>query len=156
MKIRFKDNVSVTDSMIFESCYEDGLKMNFDEKSDIISRTNGFSIWMLVDDILVGECYGVRLSNMDEEIEDCDDLAANTIYCYSLTIMPAYQRCGLGRLLFAYWIGMCRNRTPLIVWHATSNPMRRLSDLFGAIHTGDKHEKWYKTDRTAGFYRYEF
>ena len=156
MMITFRSDIPLENTMIFEGCYEDGLKMDFDEKLDILNRSDGFKIWMLVDGRLIGESYGVRLSNMDEEIEDCDDLSSNTIYCYSTTILPWMRGHGLGIILKAHWLGMCRNRTPLVVGHSTSNTMKNINEMFGAVHTGAKHEKWYGTDRVAWFYRYEF
>lgn len=154
MLIQFTQNVAIVDSMIFEDCYEEGLRMDFEEKKDIIFKGVNFVVWMFVDKQLAGEAYGVRLSNMDEEIEDCSDLPGNVIYCYSTTILPQFRELGLGAILKSHWLGMCRNRTNLVVGHSTSSIMKRINENFGAVHSTE-HENWYGTRRRAWFYKLE-
>jgi GNAT superfamily N-acetyltransferase len=152
MIITLSSDIRLPDTMSFEECYEDSLQLDLDEKTEL-RDSNWLAVWMMIDGVLVGETYGVRLRDLDEEIEDCDDLPSDTIYCYSTTILPPYRGKGLSKVLKGAWLGMClaqgvRN----IVGHASSDEARRLNQSFGAEFIAE-HERWYDTDRRASFYR---
>ena len=152
MMIKFTKQVRIEDSMVFEGYYEPGLKLSLEEKQDILEH--GIYIYMLLDGQLAGEAYGAMLCDLDEEIEDCAGESPWSIYCYSTTILPPFQRKGWGTILKAFWLGQCREHTDSewIIGHSTSPIIHSMNERFGAEHTV-RHEKWYDTTRVAWFYK---
>ena len=153
MKLSFRNQVVIADTMAFESLYEPGLAMNQEEKEDLLGRPGILAVWMYIDGQMAGEAYGLPVGHLEEEIEDCSSEPPGSIYCYSVTVLPDHQRKGLGRVLFAFFLGMCFPRT--VIGHATSEAAVRLNESFGAIHTTE-HKDWCGTPRTAKFFRIEF
>jgi hypothetical protein len=60
MKIEFTNDVSVVDSMVFESCYEKPLQMELEEKRELLGPS-AIVVWMRVDGKLAGEACGAPL-----------------------------------------------------------------------------------------------
>ena len=138
-------NVEPEDTQAFEDQYEEKLQMDEYEKQEVLF--GGFSVWMYVDGVLAGEAYGKLVKDMDEEIEDREALS-DAFYIYSFTILPAFQKAGLGKILFAYMLGRLQGMK--VVMHATSPGMVRLGELFG-FSKGAVHDGWYNTPRQAVF-----
>ncbi len=140
----------IADTMCFDAVYEENLQMDEAEKQDILR--DGLASWMFVDGMLAGEIYGVSAAAVDEDVEDLTGNDSRTIYCYSTTILPAFQGKGLSKILVARWNGMAAGAGfDKITGHATSPAMVRVRAFFGA-RFGAVHHKWYDTDRTAHFY----
>jgi hypothetical protein len=147
--ITFIPKIPTRDSLIFDKCYEPELQLDLDEKSKLLN--SAIAAFMLIDGVLAGETFGVQLKDLDEEIEDCTNEPPQSVYCYSTTILPAFQHKGLAKILKAFWLGQCFELRLPIVGHSTSPEMKHINALFGAVHS-IRHENWYKTARTAWFY----
>ncbi len=149
MKITFRSDVSLEATMVFEACYEPELAMKLADKAEL-RDTGWVAIWIFVDGRLAGETYGIRLENLDEEIEDCAAQDPAAIYCYSTTILPEFQGKGLSKIIKAFWLGMVH--PAVVVGHATAPAIRRIVEEFGAEILAT-HQSWYGTGREAAFYR---
>lgn len=112
--IKFAYEVPLEQTMDFDAIYPDGLQFTLEEKTLILDTPGAIVVWMLVDGALAGEAYGVPVVEYDEPIEGIDELAyeekRNAIYCYSNTILPAFQRRGLGDILKAHWLGLVASK----------------------------------------------
>lgn len=153
MKVDFRSvhQVHLPDTMIFEDLYEPALKLDYDEKYRII--TKGIATWLYLDNVLIGETYGACPAHLDEPIPDLPVDQTYSIYCYSTTILPPYQRRGFGKLLKAYWLGRCYSNYWKVFGHATNEAAIKLNTYFGAKFLPDKiHEHWCDSERTAYFY----
>lgn len=148
--IRFMSSVPIDETMVFEEPYEGGLRLARDEKAALLEKA--VAVWMYVDGVLAGECYGVSPKDLGEEIEDVTAVDLDSIYCYSTTILPPFQGHGLGKLLKANWLGRVAKRFTLVTGHSTAASMKAVNEFFGATHTV-KHENWYESGRVAWFYR---
>jgi GNAT superfamily N-acetyltransferase len=151
MKVTFTQSMPISETMCFDDVYERSLQMDVAEKTDLLARSS-VAVWMLVDGVLAGECYGAPTAKFDEDIEDVTDYGPHSLYCYSTTILPRFQGLGLSKILVAYWNGLAsghgfRN----VCGHATSPAMVAVRAFFGA-RFGAVHEHWYETNRTAHFY----
>jgi GNAT superfamily N-acetyltransferase len=102
-------------------------------------------VWLLVDGELAGEMYGLPVIECGEEIPDVEP---TDFYIGKITILPIHQGKGLGRLLFAYTLGMLGDTFARISWHTTSSSMDALSDFLGA-KIGAAHLNWFKTGEAA-------
>jgi hypothetical protein len=149
VKITFSCSVPIEDTLVFEEIFEEPLRLSLEEKAEL-REANWWAVWMLVDGVLAGEAYGVRLADLDEEIEDCRGEDPATIYCYSTGLLPQFQGRGLSVPLKAFWLGMTFPET--IVGHATSDAALHLNQKFGAEIVAE-HDRWYGTERRAFFYR---
>jgi GNAT superfamily N-acetyltransferase len=151
MKVTFTQSVPIAETMMFDDVYEESLQLDVAEKVDLLGR-NALAVWMRVDGVLAGECYGAPPSMFDEPIEDVTDYDPRSLYCYSTTILPRFQGLGLSKILVAYWNGVALGRGfHKVCGHATSPAMVAVRTFFGA-RFGAVHERWYETNRTARFY----
>jgi GNAT superfamily N-acetyltransferase len=143
----------VAETMCFEDVYENSLRLDRDEKTEIIS--NGVATWMLVDGMLAGEIYGVTPAHLDEDTPDVPKNDPRSIYCYSTTLLPQFQGRGLSKILVAYWNGLARGAGfEKVIGHATSPGIVAVRAFFGA-RFGATHCNWYGTTRTARYYECE-
>ncbi len=151
--VTFATDVPLKETMVFEDVYEIQLQMDFASKYDIVSK--GIVVWMFVDGALAGECYGLAslvCEAAEHDIEDMPPGAADTIYCYSTTLLPPFHGRGLAKILVAYWNGLARGAGFRRVFgHATSPVMVTVRTFFGATF-GAVHPNWYGTTRSAHFY----
>jgi len=143
--------------MEFDAVYPPGLQFELPEKRMIRQTLGAIFVWMRVDDILVGESYGVPISSYDESIEGLDDLTApekqNAVYCYSNTILPPFQRRGFGDILKAHWLGLVAGKGFTTVYgHARPGASQALNAKFGAVFLGDFPD-WYGTAETYKMYQ---
>ena len=153
MVVTFRRDVPVIETMCFESVYEPELRMELDEKSEIIQA--GIAAWIFVDGNIAGECYGARPVDVDDDLDTPAHLGRETIYCYSTTVLPPYQGRGLAKILCAYWSGLAAAagfRT--VAGHATSAAMVSVRRFFGARFL-TSHDHWGGTDRVAVYYEME-
>lgn len=148
MILTFKTDVPLELTMMFEECYEPELQMDIEEKREVCKH----AAWLYAYGVIAAEIYGAAIKDvLEEKIPDCDKELPDTIYCYSVTVLPKYRKKGLASILHAYWMGMLQGNT--IVGHATSEEMVKLAVKFGAVFFGPPHKNWYGTNRTAYFYR---
>lgn len=155
--IKFAYEVPPEQTMDFDAIYPDGLQFTLEEKTLILDTPGAVVVWMFVDGALAGEAYGVPIVEYDEPIEGIDELAyeekRNAIYCYSNTILPAFQRRGLGDILKAHWLGLVASKGFKAVYgHARPGASQALNAKFGAVFLGDFAD-WYGTGETYKMYR---
>jgi GNAT superfamily N-acetyltransferase len=141
--------------MTFEECYEEELRIDPEERKDIIE--SGLAIYMYSPYGLIGECYGATpfaLEFIDETPEDCLPYDDESIYVYSTTVLPEYRGKGHGKQLIEEFARYTSDQGHVkLVGHATTLAMKHLREQQGAIfHSKGVHEKWFGTDRTAHFY----
>jgi len=139
----------------FEECYEDDLRIDPEERKDIIK--SGLVVYIQGSCGLIGECYGATpfaLEFIDETPEDCHPLDEESIYVCNTKILPMYQGQGYGKALIEEFARHASDQGYVkLVGHATTPAMKHLREKQGAIfHEKGIHEKWYGTDRTAHFY----
>ena len=153
MKITFKYDLPLNETMQFEAIYPDELQMDLVEKQELRDAKGSIFVWMFVDDVCVGEAYGVPLSSLDEAVEGLADADPRAMYCYSNTIMPDYQGKGWGKILKAHWLGFVKGAGfSLICGHARPNGSQQLNDDFGVQWLGDFPD-WYGTGETYRLYK---
>jgi GNAT superfamily N-acetyltransferase len=146
MKITFQTTPPpIEDTDRFDAVYPEGLQVDREEREKIFNH--GYGVWLLVNGELAGEMYGLPSWVDDEGIPDMGD---EDFYIGSFTILPEYQRKGLGKLLFAYTLAGSRESFQRISLHATSEGMNLVSDFFG-LKTGPRHANWFGTGRSALF-----
>jgi predicted GNAT superfamily acetyltransferase len=155
--LRFEYDIPLEQTMEFDAVYPPGLQFELPEKRMIRQTPGAIFVWMWVDDQLVGESYGVPISNDDEPIEGLDGLSIadkqNAIYCYSNTILPRFQRRGFGDILKAHWLGLVVSKGFTTVYgHARPGASQALNAKFGAIFLGDFPD-WYGTGEAYKMYR---
>jgi GNAT superfamily N-acetyltransferase len=152
--ITFRYDLKAKETRAFEKAYEKSLQLDDDEKQPILDR--GLAVWMYVGKDLVGETYGIRVEDDDEEIEDTAGRDPRDVYCYSTTILPKFQGKGYGKLLKAFWLGYVWAKRPgcTIIGHASSPAMLQINLQFGATVLA-VHDGWYGTKRKAFFYEIE-
>ncbi len=113
---------------------------------------------MFVDGAMAGEAYGVPMAGYAEHMPGAelvvDDLSIS-LYCFSNTVLPAFQRRGLGEVLKAHWLGMARQSGFRVIYgHARPGASQGLNAKFGARFLGDFPD-WYGTGETYRLYRLE-
>src|ERR1700744_3027617 len=146
MRIKFTNEVSIEDSLVFESVYPENLQWDLEGKQELKDEGAEF-LYMIDGDTgdLIGEAYFLPLDTMkdwdaDEE-QPADGLGPyygkNAIYPYSTTILPEYQNKGYGKLLKAYCLGLWKARGyDLAVGHARDGASMKLQEYFGAESIG--------------------
>lgn len=135
--IKFNYDVPLEQTMAFEVVYHEALQLDLSEKTDILHLPGSIFVWMLVDGELAGESYGIRLASCAELIglSDLTDIEKKTgIYCYSNTILPAFQKQGLGAILKAHWLGLAAGKGFDVVYgHARPGGSQAVNAKFGAV-----------------------
>jgi GNAT superfamily N-acetyltransferase len=155
--IKFKYGVPLDQTMAFEAVYHENLQLDLAEKEEIREIPGSIFVWMFVDGELAGESYGSPLLTYDEPIEGLTGLTDSerrtAIYCYSNTILPAFQRHGLGSILKAHWLGLAAGKGFEIVYgHARPGGSQALNAKFGAIFLHGFPD-WYETGEEYRLYR---
>ena len=152
MVFTFATSMPIADTATFEDVYEEALRLDLDAKDEIV--TSGVAAWMFVNGTMAGECYGIAAGAFDDDIEDVVPGRSDVVYCYSTTLLPAFQGRGLSKILVAYWNGLARGaHFHTVAGHATSSAMISVRASFGATF-GAVHPRWYGTQRTAHFYEH--
>ena len=155
--IKFNYDVPLERTMAFEAVYHEALQLDLSEKKEIWDAPGSIFVWMFVDRELAGESYGVPLASSDELIEGLSDLTdcekKTGIYCYSNTILPSFQKQGLGTILKAHWLGQAAGKGFDIVYgHARPGGSQALNAKFGAVFL-DGFPDWYGTGEEYRMYR---
>ena len=150
MIVTFTTRMPIAETMQFEATYEPSLQMDLEEKSSLVAES--LAAWMFVDGVLAGEIYGAQPALLNDTIPDTPKSDPRMIYCYSTTLLPAFRRRGLSKILVAYWNGLARGAGfTKVDGHATSPAMVAVRAFFGA-RFGPVHPNWYETNRTAHYY----
>jgi hypothetical protein len=136
--IEFKYDVPLEQTMAFEPVYHEAMRLDILEKTEIWNAFGSIFAWMYVDGVLVGETYGVPLTSHCELIEELGTLTETEkkcgIYCYSNTILPAFQNRGLGSILKVHWLGLAvGNGFDVVYGHARPGGSQALNAKFGAV-----------------------
>lgn len=144
--------------MVFEAVYHKNLQLDLSDKKAMWELQESIFVWMFVNGQLVGESYGVP-AERDEPIEGLNLTEAekkHAIYCYSNTMLPPFQKQGLGSILKAHWLGCAAAKGVTTVYgHARPGGSQALNAKFGAVFIGD-HPDWFGTGETYKLYRLRF
>jgi hypothetical protein len=140
--------VPIANTMIFENEYPPELRLSLHEKIKLLNR-NDYSIYMLLNNQLVGEIYGFPWHTIMEHIPNVTD----GIYCYSNTILSSYQGKGYGKLLKSYWMGwVLSSEYDKICGHCNMmNGSKNLNAFFGA-EFGEIHWNWMESKIPHQYY----
>jgi GNAT superfamily N-acetyltransferase len=155
-EIRFQVDVPLEETMVFESVYPKNLQMTLAAKKNLLHTPGAVMVWMFVDGALAGEAYGIPMAGYAAEMPGAElvvDDPSVSLYCFSNTVLPAFQRRGLGDTLKAHWLGMTRERGYRVIYgHARPGASQGLNAKFGARFLGDFPD-WYGTGETYRLYR---
>lgn len=99
-------------------------------------------MWLFADGVLAGECYGFPLATSGDLSIGFSDLPdsekENSIHCYSNTILPAFQKLGLGTILKTHWLERAALAGFASVYgHARPGGSQRLNTHLGAVFLGE-------------------
>ena len=159
--MKFTNKVTLEESLIFETAYPENLQWDVEGKQEL--KDDGCEFIYLIDektDKLIGEAYFIPLDNMkewppdEEQIEDGlnDWYGKNCMYAFSTTILPEYQGKGYGKIIKAYFLGICEAKGyDYVLGHAREGISTKLQLSFGA-QVIDKFPDWYKTGETYNLY----
>jgi predicted GNAT superfamily acetyltransferase len=155
--IRFKYDLPLEQTMMFEEVYPEPLQLDLDEKHELRDLPGSIFVWMFLGDEIVGESYGIPLATMHREIEGLQDLAdaekETAIYCHSNTILPSFQHRGWGMILKSHWLGLVTAAGFKTVYgHARPGRSQKLNARFGAVFV-QAFEDWYGTKEEYRLYR---
>jgi len=134
--IKFSYAVPLEQTVAFEAVYHEALQLDLSTKKRFRDLTASIFVWMYVDGKLAGESYGFPLAN--ELVKGLPELTDSEkrvgIYCYSNTILPAFQRQRFGTILKAHWLGLAAGMGFDIVYgHARTGGSQALNAKFGAV-----------------------
>jgi len=161
MEIKFTNEVSLEDSLVFEKVYPENLQWDLNGKQEL--KDDGTEFLYMVDGDsgeLIGEAYFLPLDTMkdwppdEEQLEDGLEpyYGHNAMYAFSTTILPEYQGKGYGRLLKAYCLGLWKARGyDLAVGHARYGASLALQQSFGA-EVVETFDNWFLTGETYYLY----
>ncbi|MGA3213735.1 MAG: hypothetical protein ABSD20_20710 [Terriglobales bacterium] len=155
--ITFRYDLPLEQTMAFEDVYHPNLRLSLLDKQDLRDAPDAIFVWMLSDRTLAGEAYGIPLSCWNEPIQGLSRLTnaerRDAVYCYSNTVLPAFQRQGLGTILKAHWLGLVLARGFRVVYgHARPGGSQALNLKFGAALL-DGFQDWYGTGEEYRLYR---
>ena len=154
--IRFQYDVPLEETMAFEAVYPENLQMTLSAKRALLKNEGAIVVWMFVDNVLAGESYGIPMAGFVEDMEGADlmqDDPAQALYCFSNTVLPAFQRQKLGEALKSHWLGLAAARGFRVIYgHARPGASQGLNAKFGAHFLGDFPD-WYGTGETYRLYR---
>lgn len=161
MIIKFTDEVSLEDSLVFESVYPENLQWDLEGKQEL--KDDGTKFVYMKDEqtgVLIGEAYFLPLDNMkdwppdEEQTEDglSPYYGKNYMYAFSTTILPEYQGKGYGKILKAYCLGLWKGMGYAgVLGHARAGRSLYLQLSFGA-KVVDKFPNWYETNEEYYLY----
>jgi len=155
--IHFRYDMPLEETMDFEAVYPPSQRMTLPAKRSLLRTHGAVMVWMFVDGVLAGEAYGIPLEIHDMPgAELVQDDPAQALYCFSNTVLPAFQRQGLGAVLKSHWLGLAAGRGFRVVYgHARPGASQGLNARFGAHFLGDFPD-WYGTGETYRLYRLPF
>jgi len=152
--ITFKYDLPIEQTMAFEAVYHEGEQLDLSRKQKLRAAPGSIFVWMFVDGNLAGETYGIPLAS---SIEGLTDLPVSenvfAIHCYSNTILPAFQKQGLGTMLKAHWLGLVAGKGfDTVYGYARPGASQALNAKFGAEFLGD-FPNWCGTGEEYRMYR---
>jgi GNAT superfamily N-acetyltransferase len=155
--IKFRYDLPLEQTMAFEAVYPEALQLDLSEKQEIWDEPGSIFVWMFVDGELAGESYGTPIEGFDDFVggirELPDEEKKYGFHCYSNTILPTFQRRGLGAILKAHWLGLVAGKGFETVYgHARSGVSQALNAKFGAVFLASFPD-WYGTGEEYGLYR---
>jgi GNAT superfamily N-acetyltransferase len=154
--VTFQSGVPLEETMEFEAVYPVQLQMTLRAKRNLLKTPGAVVVWMFVNSVLAGEAYGIPMQGFVQEMQGAElvqDDPAEGLYCFSNTVLPAFQGRGLGEALKKHWLGMARERGFRVVYgHARPGASQRLNAKFGARFLEDFPD-WYGTGETYRLYR---
>jgi GNAT superfamily N-acetyltransferase len=136
--IKFNYAVPLEQTMAFEAVYHETLQLDLSQKRRFWDLRGSIFVWMYLDGNLVGESHGFPITSSCERIKGLSELTDREkkagIYCYSNTVLPSFQRRGLGTILKAHWLGLAVGKGFDIVYgHARPGASQALNSKFGAV-----------------------
>ncbi len=133
--ITFKYDVPLEQTMAFEAVYHAGEQLDLPAKTKIRDATGSIFAWMFVDGELAGETYGIPLASSIAGLTDLTDSEKKSgIHCYSNTVLPSFQKQGLGTILKAHWLGLAAARGfDAVYGYARPGASQQLNTKFGAV-----------------------
>jgi GNAT superfamily N-acetyltransferase len=154
--ITFKYDLPLEQTMAFEAVYDEAEQLHLSEKKKIWDAPGSIFAWMFVDGELVGETYGIPVVSSIAGLTDLTDSEKKSgIHCYSNTILPSFQKRGLGTILKAHWLGMAAGKGFKSVYgYARPGGSQSLNARFGAVFLGD-FPNWCGTGEEYKLYRLE-
>jgi hypothetical protein len=155
--IKFRYDLPLDQTMAFEAVYPEPLQLDLSEKQEISDTPGSILVWMFVGGELAGESYGTPLASAFDGVGDLTALAEEEkrtgFHCYSNTILPAFQKRGLGEILKSHWLGLVAAKGFHAVYgHARSGASQRLNAKFGAVFL-EGFPDWYGTGEEYKLYR---
>ena len=152
--INFKYDLPLEQTLAFEAVYHKAEQLRLSEKKKIWDAPGSIFVWMFVDGELVGETYGIPLASSIAGLTDLTDGKKKSgIHCYSNTILPSFQKRGLGTILKAHWLGMAAGKGFENVYgYARPGGSQTLNARFGAVFLGD-FPNWCGTGEEYKMYR---
>jgi GNAT superfamily N-acetyltransferase len=152
--ITFKYDLPLEQTMAFEAVYHEAEQLHLSEKKKIWDAPGSIFAWMFVDGELVGETYGIPVASSIAGLTDLTDSEKRSgIHCYSNTILPSFQKRGLGTILKAHWLGMAAGKGFENVYgYARPGGSQSLNARFGAVFLGD-FPNWCGTGEEYKMYR---
>jgi hypothetical protein len=133
--ISFKYDLPLGQTTAFEGEYPESQQLDLSQKQQIRDAPGSIFVWMFLDGELAGETYGIPLESSIAGLTDLTDGEKKSgIHCYSNTILPAFQRRELGKILKAHWLGMAAAKGFEAVYgYARPGASQRLNASFGAV-----------------------
>lgn len=161
MSIKFTNDVSLEDSLVFEKVYPENLQWDLESKQELKDEGTEF-LYMVDGDTgaLIGEAYFLPLDTMKDwppDEEQAEDglgpwYGKECIYAFSTTILPKFQGKGYGKLLKAYCLGLWKESGyHYAVGHARNGASMKLQDFFGA-RIVKTFSNWYQTKEDYNLY----
>lgn len=149
--------VPLGQTTVFESVYQEALRLDPPEKEEIRNVPGSIFAWLFIERELVGESYGIPLISCDEPIPGLAGIGEREketgLYCYSNTILPHFQRRGLGTILKAHWLGLAAGKGfDAVYGHARPGGSYALNSKFGAVYCS-RYPDWYGTGEDYWMYR---
>ena len=152
--ISFRYDVPLEETMAIEAVYQGSEQLDLSKKRKIWDAPGSIFVWMFVDGELAGESYGVPLSSSFCGLTDLTDNERKAgIHCYSNTVLPSFQKQGLGTILKAHWLGVAAGKGFGIVYgYARPGRSQALNARFGAVFI-DSFPNWCGTGEEYKLHR---
>jgi len=158
--IEFKHDIPTEQTMIFESIFEEELRMELTDKDELLAKCD--CTYLYVDGEIAGEIYTIPIDILKQEgmgdgddkkiIEDISPYFGQTAYYYSTSLLPKFRGMGLSKIFKAYHNGYLKGLGyNKVTGHSTSDGILRVNEFFGAKNIRT-HKNWFDTNRDATFY----
>jgi hypothetical protein len=150
----FKYDVPLEQTTVFEAVYHKAEQLDLSKKQKFWDAPGSIFVWMFVGGELAGETYGIPLTSTIAGLTDLpmgENVSA--IHCYSNTILPSFQKQGLGTILKAHWLGLAAGKGfDTVYGYARPGASQALNGKFGAVFL-DACPDWCGTGEEYKMYR---